>query len=58
MQTMQNFHNWLFSQSDETDNYRKTLIRLSQANLDQLKAIASDLVWLPWETAEAKTANP
>jgi hypothetical protein len=58
MQSMQDFHNWLFSETEVQDDYRKDLVRLTQADLSQLRSIANALVWLPWDTPTSEVANP
>ncbi len=47
MLTMQAFHNRLFANS--ADSYFRSLARLSEATLAQLKAFKSELAWSEWQ---------
>ena len=58
MQTMQDFHNWLFSKTEADDPYKKELVRLSQISMSRLATIISDMGWAPWDVTKSETVQP
>ncbi len=48
MLTMQAFHKKLFSSAEERVPYLRGLALLTRANLAQIEAVKSDLIWETW----------
>lgn len=48
MLTMQAFHKTLFSNGNDQAPYLQGLLDLTDANLTQIEAVKSDLIWETW----------
>lgn len=53
MLTMQVFHKWLTSSGKTPDARQSLLARLTRVSLDQVKSVASDLIWYVWSAPQA-----
>jgi hypothetical protein len=51
MSNMQTFHKWLFSNATQKSGaYQRRLASLTRVSRPQILNIASDLLWVFWET--------
>ena len=57
MSNMQAFHQWLFSNTTQKpDAYQRRLASLTRVSRSQILNIASDLLWVFWETDQPASA--
>jgi hypothetical protein len=50
MSNMQAFHEWLSAPTQTSGAYRCSLALLSKVSRPQILNIASDMIWVIWET--------
>jgi len=57
MSNMQAFHQWLFSDSAQKSGaYQRRLASLTRVSRSQILNVASDLLWVFWETDQPASA--
>ena len=57
MSNMQAFHKWLFSSATQkSDAYQRRLASLTRVSRSQILNIASDLLWVFWESDQPASA--